>query len=142
LDRQLEFSASPRLTPKVHLGPDAFCPFAHAAQSPMSRAAAFLQYLRVNALPIIPNAKTEDLISVSDLGFNSMSIRVPEGISQYLQSDPADFTPAVGRQHSSIPFLDQLELRGIIACAIQMCKFTTRRREKTRKISILDQFRT
>src|SRR5208282_4639563 len=77
-------------------------------------AAVSLQDLKVHALSIITNTQTKHVVIVSNLGFNAMGLRVPEGVSQQFECNSISLFPNDWRERSPLALHGQTECRHIL----------------------------
>src|SRR5258707_984735 len=88
---QLHLCTQIEFTPHRQLAAHKLGALAHAPQTIVSGASVFIQKLRVNALPIIPDPQPKPPLVIPDFHFDPPRPCVVQCIAQCFPSNPVDF---------------------------------------------------
>src|ERR1700761_3808346 len=87
----LNFGSGSHLTPDIQFCTYLLCSLSSAWKTPVSRASAFLQDLRIHTFSIVSHTQAELVLIVQNLNLDPARLCVPECISQDFACDAVDF---------------------------------------------------
>jgi hypothetical protein len=105
------------------------------------RSAALFQNFGVNTFPIVPDANTKHLNTISNFGLNVMSMRVLIRVSQDLKCDAVNLVSNGWRQVSVFTLFNQYELRRLAFVISGMSQLLARCFQQFGKIPPCDWLR-
>src|SRR6266481_3053659 len=101
---QLNFRPGSVFAPDFQLSAKALRPFAHPRQPPVSGTHSLIGHLRINPIPVVSNMQKKLGITVGNLRFNLLRLRMAKSVSQRLARNAIDFVAQHGIQLSLFSF--------------------------------------
>src|SRR4029077_2606264 len=110
---QLHLCTRIEFTPHRQLSAHNLGAFAHAPQTIVSGASVFMQKLRVNALPIIPDPQPKLLLVIPNFHLDPLRMCVVQCIAQCFPSNPVDFVSQYRMEVTGCAFYFHVKLGSI-----------------------------